>query len=132
MMIAGAPRRVDRSQCRQRIAFRGRLPQLAQSTARAVADLAHPSVGRVGMTAWASSTTEAPDSGRMAVRHSAACASVEDHEGQPLATDFVSLPEVNRQNSLSSGSARTTQSTSSWPMSMRVAPREVSRATSAC
>ncbi len=98
-MIAGAPRRVDRPQCRQRIAFRGRLPQLAQSTARAVANLAHPSVGRVGMTAWASITTEAPDSGRVAVRHSAACASVEDHEGQPLATDFVSLPEVNRPRS---------------------------------
>ena len=36
------------------------------------------------------------------------------------------------QNSLPSGSAITTQPTSPWPMSMRVAPRETRRSTSAC
>jgi len=75
------------------------------------------------MTAWASITTEAPDSGRMEVRHSAAYASVEDHKGQPLATDYPPMG-VNTQNSLLSGSAITTQLTSPWPMSMRVAPRD--------
>ena len=39
---------------------------------------------------------------------------------------------VNTQNSWPSGSAMTTQLTSPWPMSMRVAPRETRRSTSAC
>ena len=38
---------------------------------------------------------------------------------------------VNTQNSLPSGSAMTTQLTSPWPMSIRVAPREIRRSTSA-
>ena len=41
-------------------------------------------------------------------------------------------PGGNTQNSLPSGSAITTQLTSPWPMSMRVAPRETRRSTSAC
>ena len=39
---------------------------------------------------------------------------------------------VSTQNSLSSGSAMTTHSTSPWPMSIRLAPNEMSRSTSAC
>jgi ABC-type phosphonate transport system ATPase subunit len=39
---------------------------------------------------------------------------------------------LNTQNSLSSGSVMTTQLTSPWPMSIRVAPRETRRSTSAC
>ena len=39
---------------------------------------------------------------------------------------------VSTQNSLPSGSAITTQLTSPWPMSIRVAPRETRRSTSAC
>ena len=39
---------------------------------------------------------------------------------------------VNTQNSWPSGSAITTQLTSPWPTSMRVAPRETRRSTSAC
>ena len=39
---------------------------------------------------------------------------------------------ANTQNSLPSGSAITTQLTSPWPMSIRVAPREMRRSTSAC
>lgn len=39
---------------------------------------------------------------------------------------------VKTQNSLPSGSAITTQLTSPWPMSIRVAPRETRRSTSAC
>lgn len=39
---------------------------------------------------------------------------------------------INTQNSWPSGSAITTQLTSLWPMSSRVAPRETRRSTSAC
>jgi len=39
---------------------------------------------------------------------------------------------ANTQNSWPSGSAMTTQLTSPWPMSMRVAPRETRRSISAC
>jgi len=39
---------------------------------------------------------------------------------------------VNTQNSFPSGSAMTTQLTSPWPISMRVAPRETRRSTSTC
>ncbi len=39
---------------------------------------------------------------------------------------------VNTQNSWPSGSAITTQLTSPWPMSIRFAPRETRRSTSAC
>ena len=66
--------------------------------------------------------------------------------GQPSTTSAASQPRSGRrlpgiwsryrgvktQNSLPSGSAITTQLTSPWPMSIRVAPRETRRLTSAC
>ena len=57
--------------------------------------------------------------------------------GRPLCAAHVRLSgpsvpdQLSTQNSLPSGSAITTQSTSPWPMSMRAAPREPRRSTSA-
>lgn len=50
---------------------------------------------------------------------------------QPSAGRALRYRGVSTQNSWPSGSAITTRGTSPWPMSMRVAPREMSLSTSA-
>ena len=49
----------------------------------------------------------------------------------PFGNDALAGGDMT-QNSWPSGSAMTTQLTSPWPMSMRVAPSEMRRSTSAC
>jgi hypothetical protein len=55
-----------------------------------------------------------------------------DCAGRRLPGTWSRYRGASTQNSWPSGSAMTTQLTSPWPMSMRVAPRETRRSTSAC
>jgi hypothetical protein len=55
-----------------------------------------------------------------------------DGAGRRLPGTWSRYRGASTQNSWPSGSAMTTQLTSPWPMSMRVAPRETRRSTSAC